>query len=155
MAQKSTVTTYLCWRRFFMVRRDQCWFLLTRCASLDCAVWCIVTRQALGYVVSFRKCVCGGCILRALWHNFWSILENSKVFNFCVPEHHKLDLAKVTEAASCASLSQLAEGAEVNELTKQQVLVQYLKVSTNKIKNCPELYLRLCICKVIWCNFSE
>ncbi|PVD36929.1 hypothetical protein C0Q70_03922 [Pomacea canaliculata] len=44
-------------------------------------------------------------------------------------EHHKLDLAKVTEAASCASLSQLAEGAEVNELTKQQVLVQYLKNS--------------------------
>nr|KAG5706434.1 hypothetical protein BaRGS_032827 [Batillaria attramentaria] len=39
------------------------------------------------------------------------------------------DLAKITEAAANVSESQQVQGVEVNELSKQQVLVQYLKDS--------------------------
>ncbi|KAK7496786.1 hypothetical protein BaRGS_00011995 [Batillaria attramentaria] len=44
-------------------------------------------------------------------------------------EHRSPDLAKITEAAANVSESQQVQGVEVNELSKQQVLVQYLKDS--------------------------
>ena len=46
----------------------------------------------------------------------------------CCAEHRSPDLAKITEAATNNSQCREAEGGEVNELSKQQVLVQYLKV---------------------------
>ena len=47
----------------------------------------------------------------------------------CCAEHRSPDLAKITEAATNSSQCREAEDGEVNELSKQQVLVQYLKVS--------------------------
>ena len=46
----------------------------------------------------------------------------------CCAEHRSPDLAKITEAATNSSQCREAEDGEVNELSKQQVLVQYLKV---------------------------
>ncbi|KAL8621609.1 hypothetical protein ACOMHN_036842 [Nucella lapillus] len=59
-------------------------------------------------------------------------------------EHRTPDLAKITESATNSSQSQEVEGGEVNAVTKQQVLVQYLKDSLAFARQIQEAVPILC-----------